>query len=296
MELARSRHRLIRLLASSAIAVVLGLAVWRAPANRPLIAPPDALDVQEPALRGEAIARPAATAAAKSALPEGATMAIGQLVLYTSAGSYSPDQLRTMAPQLAEALEYVEERTGMQLAEPVAVMFERRDSCGVDGAAYTERRTIVLYACADLPGRRAVNILAHEYVHQLAHDRFGEAHLRADLALSEGLATWGAGKYWLGEEAHFRGFVQRHYAGALLPLGSHYSDYGTIDAMNRLYYEWAALVEYIKQTHGGDVFERLYASGSGAHPNSADYAGVLGVDLAGLESEWQAWLTVSRIE
>jgi len=293
MELAPSRYRWTRLLASGAIVLAIVLAVLRAPGQAPVIAPPDALGVQGAALRGAAQAQPATSAAA---LPPGATLVAGQLVLYTSEGSYSPEQLRALAPALAEALQYVEARTGMQLSEPVAVMFERRDTCGVDGAAYTQRRTIVLYACADLPSRRAVNILAHEYVHQLAHDRFGDAHLRADLALSEGLATWGAGKYWLGEQAHFRGFVQRYYAGALLPLGSHYRDYGTIDAMNRLYYEWAALVEYIKQTRGAEAFDRLYASGNGAHPNSADYTGVLGIDLAGLENEWQAWLTELRIE
>ncbi len=286
MERADPRDRWM-LLAVVAIALVLAYAALRAPEPAPVIAPPGALGVQGEALRGDAVTQPAASA---DAPPDGATLVAGSLVLYTAPGSYSPEQLHSMAPALTEALEYVETRTGMQLAGPIAVTFEGRDTCGVDAAAYTERRSIIVYACADLPARRAVNILAHEYVHQLAHDRFGEAHLRADLALSEGLATWGAGRYWLGEEAHFRGFVQRHYASALLPLGSHYRDYGTIDAMNRLYYEWAALVEYIKQTRGDEAFDRLYASGSGAHPNSADYSGVLDIDLPGLEAAWQAWL------
>jgi hypothetical protein len=55
-------------------------------------------------------------------------------------------------------------------------------------------------------------------------------------------------------------------------------------------------VEYIKETRGSEAFDRLYASGSGAHPDSADYSGVLGLDLAGLELEWQAWLSALRIE
>lgn len=287
MEFTPSRYRRTRLLATSAIALLALLVVFRAPAPAPVVAPPAALGVPGAALRGAAQAQPSSVPAE---LPAGATLVTGQLALYTSQGSYSPEQLTAMAPALVEALEYVEERTGMRLAGPVAVTFERRDTCAVDGAAYTERRAIVLYACAELPARRAVNLLAHEFVHQLAHDHFGDAHLRADLALSEGLATWGAGKYWLGEQAHFRGFVRLNYAGALLPLGSHYRDYGTVDAMNRLYYEWAALIEYIRETYGAEAFDRLYASGSGAQPDSADYAGVLGTDLAGLEHEWTIWL------
>jgi hypothetical protein len=179
----------------------------------------------------------------------------------------------------------------MTLSAPVAVIFDRRDNCGLDGAAYTQKRVIFLYTCPTIPAQRAINILAHEFVHQMAHDHYGEAHLQADLILSEGLATWGAGKYWLGGEANYRAFVQRHYASGLLPLNSDYRAIGTIDAMNRLYYQWASLVDFVIEKHGRDTFDQLYRSGQGMSPNTADYNGTLGMDIEALQLQWRAWLT-----
>jgi hypothetical protein len=215
---------------------------------------------------------------------------IENVSLYTSSGSYSADQIRAMAGPIHDALRYVEDRTALRLSASVSIIFDRRESCGLDGAAYTERRIIMLYACPDLPSQRAINILAHEFVHQLAHDRYGSAHLRADLILSEGLATWGAGSYWLGGAPTFREFVRHNYGDSLLPVGTHYRDYGSLDAMNRLYYQWASLVEWTLESHGRDAFDQLYASGKGPTPATADYEGVLGGDLGAVEAAWRAWL------
>lgn len=281
------------------LAVVLAIIViaWamRSPTRAVVsVAPPEALGAPAPvALQGRFEAQVQPTVAVSVPAPLAGAEAVisaGNLSLYTTPGSYSADQVREIQPSLDEALRYVSDRTAMQLSGPVSIVFSRRDACGLDGAAYTDTRTIMLYACPDIPQRRAINILAHEFVHQLANDRYGAAHMQADLALSEGLATWGAGKYWLGNATDFRGFVKQNYAANLLPLGSHYRDYGTIDAMNRLYYQWASLVDFIITTHGRDSFDRLYASGHGMQPNTADYQGVLGEDLAALETEWRAWI------
>lgn len=291
MELIGAENRWARpLVALLALLVI----VWiiRAPAPTASVAPPAALrgaTVPE-TLQGQFQAQAAPVAPAPIAGREPIVVA-GPLALYTSSGSYSADQVRTLAPALNDALSYVSERTDMQLNAPVTVIFDRRAACGLDGATYTQRRVIFLYACPDIPTNRAVNILAHEFVHQLAHDRYGNAHLQADLILSEGLATWGAGKYWLGRESDFRAFVARNYAGNLLPLGVNYQDYGTIDAMNRLYYEWASLVDFVIATQGRDAFDRLYSSGQGMQPNTADYAGVLGGDLGTVEQQWKEWLS-----
>lgn len=282
-----------RLLAIVAAVIVIAL-MLRTP-QPTYTAPPDALrDVGAPVpLQGQFEAKPSIAPNVVPAPLAGheAVITTGQLTLYTTPGSYSADQIRDLAQPLHEALDYVNQRTGMMLKDPVQVVFDHRASCGFDGAAYTQRRTIMLYACPNVPTRRAVNILAHEFVHQLANDHYGPAHLQADLILSEGLATWGAGKYWLGNEHDFRGFVQHNYAAQLLPLGSHYRDSGTIDAMNRLYYQWASLVDFIITTRGRDTFDKLYTSGTGMQPNTADYTGVLGADLAGVEAQWKEWLS-----
>lgn len=294
MEWSDTDHRWIR---PVAIIAALLLIVWltRAQQPRTIPAPPDALrDLSAPVpLQGQFEAEPRPAPVTNDQAPlagRQAVLATGQLALYTTDGSYSAAQVRDLAQPLSDALAYVSQRTGMQLNAPVNVVFDRRASCGFDGATYTQTRTIMLYACPNVPSRRAINIVAHEFVHQLASDHYGPAHLQADLILSEGLATWGAGKYWLGNEDTFRGFVQRNYAARLLPLGSNYRDLGTIDAMNRLYYQWASLADFLITTRGRATFDTLYRSGRGMAPNTAAYHDVLGADLPEIEQQWKAWL------
>ncbi len=229
------------------------------------------------------------TALPTSADPLAATTA--HLRIATRTGSYAPAQAATLAEPLEAALQYVQSRTAMQLAAPVTVIFARHTaSCGLDGAAYTDRRTIYLFTCPNTPTRRAINILAHEFVHQLAQDHYGAAHLQADLMLSEGLATWGAGSYWLGNEPDFQHFVAHNYRRELLPLRSDYTTATVPDAMNRLYYEWAAFVEWTLVTQGRDAFDRLYRSGHGRALGSAPYTTVWGSDFPQIETRWQSWL------
>jgi len=213
------------------------------------------------------------------------------LIVYVSAGSYAAADAVAMAEPLEEALEYVEQRTGMRLLRPINVVFDRRsDGCGLDAIAYTHVRTMSLYTCPNTPARRAVNILAHEFVHQLAHDHYGEPHLEADLILSEGLATWGAGEYWLGGEANFHDFVAKHYADRLLPLATDPRAGASIDTLNQIYYQWAAYVEWIDATYGRDALEELYGAGLGRQPGSAPYQQVLGISFTDAESQWRASL------
>lgn len=213
------------------------------------------------------------------------------LVLYTSSGSYTAEQVTAIAPQLETALLYVQDRTAMRLLRPINVMFDRRpEACGLDAVAYTQVRTIVVYVCPGTPNQRAVNVLAHEFVHQLAQDHFGAAHLQADLMMSEGFATWGAGRYWLGDTADFRSFVASNYGAQLLPLVSTPQGDESAATLNQLYYQWAAFIEWIVERHGPEAIERLYGSGSGRQSGSAAYATVLGLPFSEAESQWQNWL------
>jgi hypothetical protein len=131
--------------------------------------------------------------------------------------------------------------------------------------------------------------MAHEFAHQLAQDRYGPAHLSADLILAEGVATWGAGEYWLSGQPDFRSFVRgQRAAGVFYPLATDYTGMG-IGAMNALYYQWASFVDFLISSYGRAKFDQVYIAGQGA-PGSADYRGVYGKQLDVLEQEWQAWL------
>jgi hypothetical protein len=271
--------------------LVLVLALGRRDRAR-LLAPPDALkeDTTSVALQDKLENQPpSSTAVAGGERQAAATTE--HLRLYVSTGSYDASQARGMTKDLEQALGYVEERTGMHLARPVDVVFDRRaKACGPDAVAYTNVRTLILYACPSIPARRAVNILAHEFVHQLAHDRYGAPHHQADLILSEGTATWGAGRYWLGRYASFHDFVHAQYALRLLPLATDPHGGTSTATLNQLYYQWASYVEWLRANFGPAAFDRLYTTGDGRRLGSADYAGTLHMTFADTEARWRAWL------
>ncbi|MFL5807757.1 MAG: hypothetical protein ACJ8CR_39265 [Roseiflexaceae bacterium] len=229
------------------------------------------------------LANPPPPALSGVALPVAA-----QLDLSVDAGLYD-DQRAQLADDMQQALAYVVGRFGSGPSARFRAAILLDAGCGLHGIAYTDIRAVQTYTCPDIGRDRVVAIMAHEFVHQLEQDRYGPAHLRADLILSEGMATWGAGKYWLGGKPDFRTFVREQRAGGMFyPLATNYSGLG-IAAMNALYYEWASFVDFLITTYGREQFDKLYINGASA-PGSADYAGVYGKGLDALEREWQAWL------
>jgi hypothetical protein len=199
------------------------------------------------------------------------------------------DQRPQLTEELQQALAYVTARFGSGPSGRFTAAVLHEGSCGLHGIAYTDVRTVQVYTCPDIGRDRAIAIMAHEFVHQLEQDRYGAAHLSADLILSEGTATWGAGEYWLSGQPDFRSMVRAQRASGLFyPLATHYNGLG-IAAMNALYYQWASFVDFLISTYGREQFDRLYVTGQGA-PGSADYTGVYGKGLDELEREWVTWL------
>lgn len=233
-------------------------------------------------------AEPTAVPGSQPETISGATVPLDALDISVAEGLYST-QREPLHGEVNDALAYVVGRFGSPPASRFTTTFVREDSCGLHGIAYTDVRNVQVFTCEGIGRDRAVNIMAHEMVHQLEQDRYGPAHLNADLVLSEGMATYGAGKYWLAGQPDFRSFVQaQRKAGLYYPLATHYNGLG-IAAMNALYYEWASFVEFLIKTYGREKFDQLYVSGSGA-PGSANYAGVYTKPLPELEQEWLKWV------
>jgi hypothetical protein len=216
--------------------------------------------------------------------------AVQRIVLETMDGAYTDDHLEVLQDPLAEALRYVEERTSMQLKEPVTVVFSSEQGCNFNGVAYTDIRRIILYVCSDIALDRATAILAHEFVHQLAADHYGEPHYDADLMLSEGLAQWGTGRYTLGDLPDFRTLVQQSYPNDLLPLAIDSREVESYVIVRHLYDQWASYVEWIIATEDRTTFDALYVGGRERQPGSAPYERVLGMPLDTTQQHWQAWL------
>lgn len=217
-----------------------------------------------------------------------ATRAEG-LHIVAADGLFAADQRARLDADLKRALDYVVQRFGTAPRGQINTYIGLEPTCGLHGIAYTEVRTVQVFTCNELPLARAVNILAHEYVHQLSHDRYGDPHLHADLVLMEGVATWGAGAYWLGDAPNFRGFVRPWLErGENIPLHESYVGLPVSD-MNKLYYQWASFVEFLIETYGREQFDRLYLTGQN-YPASSDYLGTYGKRFDELEVEWKAWV------
>jgi hypothetical protein len=280
-ETLQSRHLIVVALASIAILVML----WR-----PAAPPPKLISRWRPE---PMITQPDQPQHIENPPPPapitGAAVPVAEFDLSVDDGLY-PDERGALSDEMQQALNYVVERFGSGPSSRFQASVVWDSGCGLHGIAYTDVRHVQTFTCNDIGRGRAVAIMAHEFVHQLEQDRYGPAHLNSDLILSEGTATWGAGKYWLGDVADFRTFVRnQRAAGLFYPLATHYSGLG-IAAMNALYYQWASFVDFLISTYGREKFDQLYASGGGGAPGGADYAGIYGKGLDVLEAEWIAWL------
>jgi hypothetical protein len=262
------------------------LAALMQPRARPDIAPATA--VQAPAAperpRAPGVPTPTAAPLAGDYLQAGS-----QIELVSADGLFNDEERARLAADLDRALGYVVQRFGSSPTGRISAYIGIDPGCGIHGIAYTDVRTAQVFTCRDLPVSRAVNIMAHEFVHQLCHDRYGDAHLSADLILVEGTATWGAGQYWLGDAQSFRAFVRPWLeAGAEIPLAESYVGRPIAD-MNQLYYQWASFVEFLIEQYGRDSFDQLYLTGQN-YPASSDYQGVYQKPFAELEAEWKRWV------
>lgn len=265
--------------------LVVLMAALLAPPARPSIAPPSAVQApaapERPLIPG--VATPTAAPLSGEYIPGGG------LDIVSAEGLFPPGERDALAADLGEALAYVSQRFGSGPAGKISAYLGLEPGCGIHGIAYTAERTVQVYTCTSLPRSRAVSIMAHEFVHQLAQDRYGPPHLQADLILLEGLATWGAGDYWLGGQPSFAAFVRPWVAaGSALPLATSYVG-RPISDMNTLYYEWASFVEFLIKTYGRERLDALYVSGH-SDPGSADYQGVYAKSLDQLEQEWRSWV------
>ncbi len=282
MDAARTARTCLALLLMCASGVIIALLLLQPP-PAPQIAPTWALPPLPPELEGIPIDPNLAAQEPVGIIQQ------GLLDVAVAPQVYAAEQHAPLAADLAQAFAYVTERTGMQPATRMRVAVIYRDTCALSGLAFTDQRVLQVFGCERTPPQRIVNIAAHEFVHQLAYDRYGAAHTQGDLAIREGLATWGSGHYWLGGQASYRAFVRQYYAAHLLPLDAHYRG-RSIDEMNQLYYQWASFVEFLLETRGHERFDALAVTGNG-EPGSGDYAGIYGVPLAVLEEEWRAWVT-----
>lgn len=212
--------------------------------------------------------------------------------VYVGLRTFSPEQVRMVAPRLEELLRGNEERFGFQLNRRVSLAFYRpalAPSKDTRGIAYTEEGRAAVFYRSHEDIERALVVASHELAHHLQAQRYGnDVQKRADIILLEGLATWITGPPWLARY-DAGGWKERarqiRDAGVPLRLLS-VQRYGD----NIAYEVWASFVDFLIERYGMDRMHTLYESGRGREPGSADYQGVYGKSLSELADEWRAWV------
>jgi hypothetical protein len=216
-----------------------------------------------------------------------------RLDFYVGGGTFSPEQVAEMAVKAEHALSYVQKRFAVTLSQRVSVgvySTAQAPGRGTRGIAYTHGDTnLRIYYRPGEDEHDALIVLSHELAHALQAEAYGKDTQRlADTVLLEGLASWISGEYWLSlsDSASFheraRELYQAGYSGSLATMGR--------GDLNCAYDMWAGFVDYLTRTYGWDAFNRLYATGRGRAPGSADYRGVYGKSFQELQEEYYASL------
>jgi hypothetical protein len=221
------------------------------------------------------------------------------LDIYRLAGTLSMTALLELAPKFEQAIARVGARMNARLAGRVAISFEPPQSgpCALRGQTLSHQRSIQLYYGPETPSDRVLAVVAHELAHELQHDYYGwEAHQRSDLILLEGQATWASADYALDAQGRPVWAVAAERAlaeGNLLPLDTSLVADCRTTTRNSAYTGWASFVAFLMR-EGRARFDKLYRSGQGHTPGSADYLGIYGKSLQELDQEWRAWLDEQR--
>ena len=167
---------------------------------------------------------------------------------------------------------------------------------------------------------RAKTIVAHEIIHVLTFQKYGLEGRGADIILVEGIATWGAGKEWLGSQPDFKSYVRDvyHARGSVYALDD--ANYWNADGsgfmadigepsdlkINVQYGRWASVCQYIIEKYGWEKFDKLYVAtnaeldqnyqltnktGTAVPYTHQSFKEVLGVSsFKQFEDDWNAWL------
>lgn len=211
------------------------------------------------------------------------------LEITIDAGLY-PGHEHEIDRALRDAFEIVKKRIHYTPHSGFTAALTLDSSCNLKGISHPNRARVQVFTCNTIPYTSAIAIMAHEYVHRLIDDRFGGKPIRTDLMLVEGLATYGAGGYWLNGYKDFRSYVHAMHARGIDPPLTKDPLLDGTDSMNDTYYQWASFVEFlIEQDPSLEKIYRLYPTGTGV-PGSAQYKDAFHKSRADLEIEWRKWI------
>jgi hypothetical protein len=202
----------------------------------------------------------------------------------------------------------VAERVQAESSDKVALGFlpPQQQECPIRGlAAQGDPPSILIYADQNSPETYLFAVLAHELGHAIPSEGFADG-LPNDMALSEGLATWAAGKYWAAwkQVPSLNALVSSYVdEGSYLPLNEAIempqvypwqagAGPDCLARRDQIYSQWGGFVGYLVERYGWEKVLELFASAYSEVEGSlnidypTDYPGVLGLALNQLEADW----------
>ncbi len=249
-------------------------------------------------LLGMAFWLPSATRAVEPAAPTIRLLQRTQhFEVFLAQGSLRRAEALRLAQRLEPTLAAVAQRFGtpFDARERIYLLPPQRGICAVRGLTFSRLRQIKLYYGPGTNIDQMQAILAHEFVHQLQRERFGDqVHQAADMILIEGWAMVASDNFARtpdGAEPRWRARLREVVArNELLPLTVDLEQDCRTTTRNSIYDQWASFVDFLEKQYGTEQLAAVNRSGTGRRAGSADYAGIYGKSFAELEAEWRAWV------
>ncbi|HZG68130.1 MAG TPA: hypothetical protein VEZ12_15405 [Herpetosiphonaceae bacterium] len=217
--------------------------------------------------------------------------------VYLAAGSLRRPEALRLVERLEPTLAAVAQRFGTPFTarERIELLPPQRGVCAVRGLTFSQKRQIRLFYGPGTDVDRLQAILAHELVHQLQRERFGDrVQQAADVILLEGWATLAGDDFARtpdGAEPRWRARLREVVArGELLPLAVDLDRDCRTTTRNSIYDEWASFVDFLERQYGAEKLAAVYRSSAGRKAGTADYAAVYGTSFGELEAAWRAWV------
>ncbi len=217
--------------------------------------------------------------------------------IYLAPGSLRRVEALRLAARFEPTLEVVERRFGTPFTarERIYLFPPQRGICAIRGLTFSSKREIRLYYGPGSDIDRLQAIVAHELVHQLQRERFGDTvHQAADVVLLEGWATLASDDFARtadGSEPRWQNRLREAVArDELLPLTADLGRDCRTTTRNAMYDQWASFVHFLRQRYGDDALDQVYRSSRGRKAGSAGYQAVYSVPFAELEAAWRAWV------
>lgn len=217
--------------------------------------------------------------------------------VYLARGSLARKEALDLVARLEPTLAAVSERFGTPFKgrERVDVLPPQRGACAIRGLTFSGKRQIKLFYGPGADLDRLQALVAHELVHQLQRERFGDrVQQTADVILLEGWATVASDDFARtpdGSEPRWRARMREQVRqNAILPLTVDLGKDCRTTTRNTIYDHWASFVAFLEAQYGQEALAAVYAQGRGRAAGSADYVKVYGKSFADLEGEWRGWV------